>query len=63
MLYLVGGMALVVLGAGLIATHPSVRKALGGAAAAVLPELRGKLVPDLGSVGSDLQRYLSLRSM
>jgi hypothetical protein len=62
MLYLVGGVALVVLGAGLIATHPSVRKSLATAATAILPDLKAKL-PDLSSVGTDVQRYLSLKSM
>jgi hypothetical protein len=62
MLYLVGGAALVVLGVGLIATHPGVRKSLAAAATAVLPDLKAKL-PDLSAVGSDVQRYLSLKSM
>jgi hypothetical protein len=63
MLYLVGGAAFLVLGAGLILTHPSVRKTVSTGLAAVLPELQGKLVPDLGAIGPDIQRYLKLRSM
>ena len=62
-IYLFGGLALMVLGAGLIAANPTVRKTVGAALAGVLPELRGKLLPDLTAVGGDLQRYLKLRSM
>ena len=63
LLYLVGGAAFLVLGAGLILTHPSVRKTVSTGLAAVLPELQGKLMPDLGTIGPDIQRYLKLRSM
>ena len=63
MLYLMGGLALMVLGAGLVATHPAVRKAVSGAVSSVLPDLQGKFGPDLSAVGSDLQRYMRLRSM
>jgi hypothetical protein len=62
-IYLMGGLALMVLGAGLVASHPTVRKAVTGAVASVLPDLQGKFGPDLSSVGSDLQRYMKLRSM
>ena len=49
----IGGVALVVFGAGLIMTHPFVRKyigqaGLGGLAAAAIP---------------DLERYMKLKSM
>jgi hypothetical protein len=63
MIYLMGGLALMFLGAGLVASHPTVRKALNGAVASVLPDLQGKFAPDLSSVGTDLQRYMKLRSM
>jgi len=62
-IYLFGGLALMILGAGLIATNPSVRKAVSAGVAGILPELRGKLLPDLGGIGGDIQRYLKLRSM
>ena len=62
-IYLMGGLALMVLGAGLVASHPAVRKAVTGAVASVLPDLQGKFAPDLSSVGSDLQRYMRLRAM
>ena len=62
-LYLVGGVALIVLGAGLVMTNPSVRKAVTTGLSAVLPQLQGKLGLDLAGVGSDIQRYMKLRSM
>jgi hypothetical protein len=62
-LYLMGGLALMVLGAGLVMSHPKVRKAVSDGAASVLPELQGKFVPDISEVGADIQRYMKLRSM
>jgi hypothetical protein len=52
-LYMLGGVALVIFGAGLILSNPSIRKylsqlGLGNVAAATLP---------------DLERYFRLRSM
>jgi hypothetical protein len=52
-LYLFGGVALVIFGAGLIASHPTVRKYL---------EQMG--VSDLVQAAvPDVERYLKLRSM
>lgn len=62
-LYLMGGLALMALGAGLVMTHPKVRKAVVDGAASVLPGLQGKLVPDISGVGEDIQRYMKLRAM
>ena len=63
MLYLMGGIGLICLGAGLVLSHPAVRKAVAAGASSVLPELQGKLLPNFGSVGEDIQRYLKLKSM
>lgn len=52
-LFLMGGAALVVLGAGLILSTPFVRRAMGGAG---IGNLLGAAVPDL-------ERYLKLRAM
>jgi hypothetical protein len=52
-LYLFGGMALLVLGAGLIVSHPAIRKFLGQAG---VGDLVQAAVPDV-------ERYLKLRSM
>ena len=63
MIYLMGGLALIVLGAGLVMANSNVRKAVGGALSAALPDLQGKLGSELTTIGPDLQRYLRLRSM
>jgi hypothetical protein len=52
-LYLFGGLALVVLGTGLIVSHPSIKKYLGQMG---LNDLVQAAVPDV-------ERYLKLRSM
>ena len=52
-LYMLGGLALVVFGAGLIITNPTVRKYLGQLG-----------VGDLASAAlPDIDRYLKLRAM
>ena len=52
-LFLLGGAALVVFGAGLILSTPMVRRALGGAG---LGNMIGAAVPDL-------EKYMKLRAM
>ena len=52
-LFLLGGAAMVVFGAGLILSTPVVRRALGSAN---IGDLIGAAVPDL-------QRYMKLRAM
>ena len=60
-----GGLALMVLGAGLIASHPAVRKAVAKGVESVLPDLQNSLggLVNVTSVGDDIQRYLRLRAM
>jgi hypothetical protein len=53
-LFLLGGAALVVFGAGLILSTPMARRLLGGVNIA---SLAGAVVPE------DLQRYMRMRSM
>ena len=62
-LYLMGGVALMVLGAGLVMSNPTVRKTVMSGIAAVLPQLQGQLGLDFSEVGTDIQRYMNLRSM
>jgi hypothetical protein len=52
-MFLLGGAALVLFGAGLILSTPMVKRALGGAG---LGNLIGAAVPDL-------ERYMKLRAM
>ena len=63
MLYLMGGIGLICLGAGLVLSRPAVRKAVMAGASSVLPDLQGKILPNFGSIGDDIQRYLKLKSM
>ena len=62
-LYLMGGLALVVLGAGLIMSNPKVRRTITTGLASILPELQGKIGLNFSEVGSDIKRYMKLRSM
>ncbi len=63
-MFFAGGLALMVLGAGLIAAHPAVRKTLKTGLDSVLPEVQNRL--GLGTVSAlvpDIQRYMKLRAM
>jgi hypothetical protein len=62
-LYLMGGLALMVLGAGLIMSNPKVRHTITTGLASILPELQGKIGLNFSEVGSDIKRYMKLRSM
>ncbi|HLK64359.1 MAG TPA: hypothetical protein VKU19_13020 [Bryobacteraceae bacterium] len=52
-LFLLGGLSLILFGAGLVLTNPSVRKLLGGLNVGNLTE----------AALPDIERYLKLRSM
>jgi hypothetical protein len=60
-LFLAGGLALMVVGAGLLLARPSVRRTITGGLAPLLPE--GPLASRVGGVIPDLERYLKLKSM
>lgn len=62
-LYLMGGLALMVLGAGLVLSNPTVRNTMSAGLASILPELQGKLGLNFADVGTDIKRYMKLRSM
>jgi len=63
MIYLMGGAALMLLGAGLVMSHSGIRKTVTAGLNSVLPDLQGRLVPNFDVIGSDVQRYLKLKSM
>lgn len=63
MLYLVGGLALLVAGAGLIMAHPQVRKQLRARLDQILPGVQDNFNRGLTTVVPDFQRYLKIRSM
>ena len=62
-LYLTGGAALMALGAGLLLSHPAVRKSLKSGIAAIMPEVEKRLASN-GTVAAflpDVQRLLKLK--
>lgn len=63
MLYLVGGLALLIAGAGLILSHPQVQKTVRGALDRIVPGIPDNLTGTLATVVPDFQRYMKLRSM
>lgn len=63
MLYLVGGLALLIAGAGLIMAHPKVRKQVRAGLDRVLPGLQDNFNIGLTNVVPDIQRYMKIRGM
>ncbi|HKO96412.1 MAG TPA: hypothetical protein VJU86_05450 [Pyrinomonadaceae bacterium] len=63
MLYLVGGLALLIAGAGLIMAHPQVRRQVRAGLERVIPGVQDNLGLGLTTVVPDLKRYMKIRSM
>lgn len=63
MLYLVGGFALLIAGAGLIMAHPEVRRQVRASLDRVLPGIQDNFNVGLTTVVPDFQRYMKIRSM
>jgi hypothetical protein len=63
MLYLVGGFALMIAGAGLIMAHPQVRRQLRMGIDRVLPGIQDNFNLGLTTIVPDVQRYMKIRSM
>jgi hypothetical protein len=62
-LLVVGGVALMAVGAGLALTHPRVREAVLGALKPLWSEIEGSLHAGVGKLLPDVQRYWKLREM
>jgi len=58
-----GGMALLVMGAGLVMTHPLVRKTVMDGVSRFSPDLAGSLKNGVAGILPDVERYLKVRSM
>jgi hypothetical protein len=63
MLYLVGGFAFLVAGAGLIMAHPEIRKQVRAGLDRVLPGVQDNFNLGLTTIVPDFQRYMKIRSM
>jgi hypothetical protein len=63
MLYLIGGFALLMAGAGLIMAHPAVRRQVRSSLDRMIPGVSENLSGGLATVVPDLQRYMKIRSM
>ena len=63
MLYLVGGLAFLIAGAGLIMAHPEVRKQVRAVVDRMLPGIQDNFDLGLTTVVPDFQRYMKIRSM
>lgn len=64
MLYLVGGVALLIAGAGLILAHPTIRQMVKANVDRVLPDgIPQSLSGGLSTVVPDFQRYMKIRAM
>ena len=63
MLYLVGGVALLIAGAGLIMAHPEIRKQVRASVDRFLPGVQDNLNTGLSTIVPDFQRYMKIRSM
>jgi hypothetical protein len=63
MLYIVGGVALLIAGAGRIMAHPDVRRQVRDGLSRVLPEVPGNLTGGLATVVPDFERYMKIRAM
>ena len=63
MLYLVGGFALLVAGAGLIMAHPEIRRQVRDGISKVLPGVQDSFNLGLTTVVPDFRRYMKIRSM
>jgi hypothetical protein len=63
MLYLVGGLALLIAGAGLILAHPQVQRTVRNTLDRIVPGIPDNIAGTLATVVPDFQRYMKLRSM
>jgi len=62
-LYLAGGAALIILGAGLAMTNSTIRRTAKSALASLIPDLEQPLKAGIRGVLPDVERYLKLKGM
>jgi hypothetical protein len=62
-LYVAGGMALLVMGVGMVMTHRQVRKTVMEGVSRFSPDLAESLKSGVAGLMPDVERYLKVRSM
>lgn len=62
-LFVAGGMALMVFGAGLMMAHPFIRRTVLAGLRPLLPELGEPLKASVGKVLPDIERYLKIKGL
>jgi len=62
-LYLAGGAALIILGAGLAMTNSTLRRTAKSALMSLMPDLEQPLKAGIRGVLPDVERYLRLKGM
>jgi hypothetical protein len=62
-LYVAGGAALILLGAGLAMANPGIRKTVKAALMAVAPDLEAPLKAGVRGMMPDFERYLKMKGM
>ncbi len=62
-LFLAGGLSLLVLGAGLIMTSPGIRRTIMSAVSKAAPDLTEPLKAGISGLLPDVERYMKIRSM
>jgi hypothetical protein len=62
-LFIVGGIAMMAFGAGLILGNPSIRRTIAAGIAPLLPNGKDAANGGLGGLLPDVERYLRLRAM
>lgn len=63
LMYLAGGLALVIFGTGVMMSNPAVRRFLLGGIGATLTDKDGKLPKSVKKMLPDIERYLKMSSM
>jgi hypothetical protein len=63
MMYLAGGLALVIFGTGVIMSNPAVRRFLLGGIGATLAQQNGSLPAGVKAMLPDIERYLKMSAM
>jgi hypothetical protein len=62
-LFIAGGIALMVLGAGMILTHSGIRRSVAAGLAPLLPATHGPMDGGISGLLPDVERYMKIKAM